>query len=147
MILSQANEADIDQLTNLLGLLFEQETEFSSHPENHKRALQKIISNKEIGIILIARKNDKIIGMVNLLFTMSTALGAPVAVLEDVIVDPNSRGEGVGSKLIDYAILEAKKSGCKRITLLTDGDNIKAQDFYRRKGFEKSLMTPFRLLL
>jgi ribosomal protein S18 acetylase RimI-like enzyme len=147
MILSKATYADVDQLTRLLGVLFEQEAEFSPYPESHKKALQKIISDNDIGVILIARQNDKIIAMVNLLFTMSTALGARVAVLEDMIVDPALRGEGVGSKLIDYAICEAKDSGCKRITLLTDGDNTRAQDFYRRKGFQKSLMIPFRLLL
>jgi GNAT superfamily N-acetyltransferase len=57
------------------------------------------------------------------------------------------RGQGVGAQLIDYAISEAKKEGCKRITLLTDIDNLKAQHFYLKKGFVKSQMTPYRLLL
>ncbi|MCE7530549.1 N-acetyltransferase [Polynucleobacter sp. IMCC 29146] len=56
-----------------------------------------------------------------------------------------SRGEGIGSKLIDYAISEAKKEGCKRITLLTDIENTKAQSFYQKKGFMKSKMTPYRI--
>jgi GNAT superfamily N-acetyltransferase len=85
--------------------------------------------------------------MVNLLFTESTALGSRVAILEDMIVAAASRGKGIGSLLIDYAIQEATHLGCKRITLLTDSENIQAHDFYQKKGFTKSTMTPFRLLI
>ena len=85
--------------------------------------------------------------MINLLFTESTALGSKVAILEDMVVLAKFRGEGIGSKLIDYAISEVKKEGCKRITLLTDIENTKAQAFYQKKGFVKSKMTPYRLLL
>ena len=85
--------------------------------------------------------------MINLLFTESTALGSKVAILEDMVVLSKSRSEGIGSKLIDYAISEAKKGGCKRITLLADIENTKAQSFYKKKGFVKSKMMPYRLLL
>ena len=85
--------------------------------------------------------------MVNLLFTESTALDSKVALLEDMVILSSSRGRGIGSQLIDYAISEAKKVGCKRITLLTDIENTKAQSFYQKKGFVKSKMTPYRLLL
>ena len=50
-----------------------------------------------------------------------------------MVVLSKSRGEGIGSKLIDFAISEAKKEGCKRITLLTDIENTKAQSFYQKK--------------
>ncbi|CUS41282.1 GCN5-related N-acetyltransferase [hydrothermal vent metagenome] len=83
--------------------------------------------------------------MVNVLFTVSTALGARVAIFEDMIVSPEVRGSGVGSKLLEYAISSAQVCGCKRITLLTDSDNISAQRFYAKHGFEKSAMIPLRL--
>ena len=89
----------------------------------------------------------KILGMISLLFTESTALGAKVAILEDMVVLSKYRSEGIGSQLVDYAIGEAKKEGCKRITLLTDIENTKAQSFYQKKGFVKSKMAPYRLLL
>jgi GNAT superfamily N-acetyltransferase len=108
---------------------------------------EPIILDPKIGIILVARDNEKIIGMINLLFTESTALGSKVAILEDMVVLSKFRGEGIGSQLIDYAIYEAKKEGCKRITLLTDIGNTKAQSFYQKNGFVKSKMTPYRLLL
>ena len=147
MKLIKATHSDIPALVELLNSLFEQEAEFEPNSETQSKALSKIILDPKIGIILIAKEDDKILGMVNLLFTESTALGSKVALLEDMIVLSSSRGRGIGSQLIDYAISEAKKAGCKRITLLTDIENTKAQSFYQKKGFVKSKMTPYRLLL
>ena len=147
MKLIKATHSDIPELVELLKSLFEQEAEFEPNSETQSKALSKIILDPKIGIILIAKEDDKILAMVNLLFTESTALGSKVALLEDMIVLSSSRGRGIGSQLIDYGISEAKKAGCKRITLLTDIENTKAQSFYQKKGFVKSKMTPYRLLL
>jgi GNAT superfamily N-acetyltransferase len=147
MKLIKATHSDIPELVELLNSLFEQEAEFEPNSEIQSKALSKIILDPKIGIILIAKEDDKILGMVNLLFTESTALGSKVALLEDMVILSSSRGRGIGSQLIDYAISEAKKVGCKRITLLTDIENTKAQSFYQKKGFVKSKMTPYRLLL
>ena len=147
MKLIKATHSDIPELVELLKSLFEQEAEFEPNSETQSKALSKIILDSKIGIILIAKDDDKILGMVNLLFTESTALGSKVALLEDMVILSSSRGRGIGSQLIDYAISEAKKAGCKRITLLTDIENTKAQSFYQKKGFVKSKMTPYRLLL
>lgn len=147
MKLTKAIHSDISELIALLKSLFEQEEEFEPNPEAQRKALSKIILDPKIGIILVAKDDEKILGMINLLFTESTALGSKVAILEDMVVLPKSRSEGVGSKLMDYAISEAKKEGCKRITLLTDIKNTKAQSFYQKKGFVKSKMMPYRLLL
>ena len=139
--------SDIPELVELLNILFDQEAEFEPNSEAQRKALNKIILDPKIGIILVARDDEKILGMINLLFTESTALGSKVAILEDMVVLSKSRGEGIGSKLIGYAISEAKKEGCKRITLLTDIENTKAQSFYQKKSFMKSEMTPYRILL
>ena len=91
--------------------------------------------------------DGRIVGMVNLLYTISTALGRRVAILEDMIVDPNFRASGFGAVLLEAAIQQATKEGCGRITLLTDHDNTRAIRFYERKGFIQSPMIPLRLLL
>jgi GNAT superfamily N-acetyltransferase len=85
--------------------------------------------------------------MVNLLYTVSTALGARVAMLEDMVVTRQQRGGGIGTLLLQAAIALARADGCQRITLLTDTDNASAHRFYRRHGFVASPMVPFRLML
>lgn len=147
ILIETATAADIPALSDLLSVLFSQETEFTPDPEAQQRGLARIIGNPEIGIVLIARQGDQLKGMVNLLFTVSTALGERVALLEDMVISPAGRGVGVGTKLLAEAIRYARQQGCKRITLLTDQSNQQAQRFYAKQGFTMSSMAPMRLLL
>jgi GNAT superfamily N-acetyltransferase len=52
-----------------------------------------------------------ILGMINLLFTISTAEGGFVVMLEDVIVHNDFRHRGFGDKLLMHAIDYARKKG------------------------------------
>lgn len=124
-----------------------QEAEFTPDPAAQRRGVSHIIANPDLGTILVARQGDQVVGMVNLLFTLSTALGEPVAWLEDMVVAPAGRGGGVGTQLLSAAIATARARGCKRITLLTDRANEAAQRFYARQGFVASGMLPMRLML
>lgn len=142
-----ATRADIPALCDLLNLLFTQEAEFRPDPAAQQRGLEAIISNPAVGQILLARLGGVEVGMVNLLYTVSTALGGWVALLEDMVVTPEVRGSGVGTQLLIRAVAVAKASGCLRITLLTDGVNEAAQRFYQRQGFVASPMVPLRLVL
>ena len=147
MQITPANTSDIPALCDLLGILFSQEADFNPNHEAQSRGLERIISSPETGLIVVARQDNQIIGMVNLLFTISTALGDRVALLEDMVVSPNARGSGVGSRLLEQAIQFARLNGCKRITLLTDSTNESAQRFYQKHGFGFSAMIPLRLSL
>ena len=147
MVITQAVLADIPQLVKLLEVLFEQEAEFAPNPDLQSNSLEKIILDPTIGMIFIARDQDRVLGMLSLLLTESTALGSPVALLEDMIVAPSCRLQGIGTKLIEYAIQKARQMGVKRFTLLTDMVNFQAQEFYQKLGFHKSTMIPYRLIL
>lgn len=142
-----ATEADIPAMCRLLAQLFEQEAEFVADETLQRRGLSRIIAQPQLGRIFVARRDGEILGMVNLLFSVSTALGARVAWLEDMVVDRNQRGGAIGSALLQHAVEFAKQQGCRRITLLTDADNSAGQRFYRRHGFAISPMRPMRLLL
>lgn len=147
MYIRPALPADIPALCQLLDQLFAQEAEFTPDRAAQQRGLAAIIDDPAVGAILVAVEGEQIVAMVNLLYTISTALGARVALLEDMVVDAGARGTGVGSTLLEYAIGHARDSGCQRITLLTDGDNVAAQRFYRRHGFGPSPMIPLRRAL
>jgi GNAT superfamily N-acetyltransferase len=145
MHISAATEADIPVLCELLRELFTHESEFTPNADTQHRGLARIIANPQAGTILMAHDHDAVVGMVNLLFTESTALGSRVAVLEDMVVFPESRGKGIGTMLLQAAFQVARVEGCKRITLLTEGRNAAAQRFYARHGFGRSPMIPMRV--
>jgi GNAT superfamily N-acetyltransferase len=142
-----AATADIPALADLLALLFTQEADFAPDRAKQERALRLILENPSIGAIFVARERDAAVGMVSLLFTVSTAEGGRAAWLEDMVLRPDRRGGGLGSRLLDHAIGWARAEGITRISLLTDKTNEGAIRFYGRQGFGESAMTVLRLPL
>lgn len=147
MEIIKATLEDVPQLCQLLNSLFQQETEFLADENAQIRGLTTILSKPEVGHIIVAKESDNIIGMVNILYTVSTALGERVGILEDMVIYQDCRNQGIGSRLIRYAIEFAKKNNCQRLTLLTDEDNSIAHKFYIKEGFSRSTMVPFRITL
>lgn len=147
LVIEPATIEDVPALSELLALLFAQEAEFKPDPEAHCRGLTQIINTPHLGLIYVARQHGMIVGTVNLLFTISTALGERVALLEDLVVLPASRGNGIGSALLAHASAVARQHSCARVTLITDADNFAAQELYKKHGFIKSNMKTMRLML
>ena len=141
-----ADSTDINDLISLLNELFTQDIEFEPNYDRQKAGLEKILNNPDIGEILVMQMDDKIIGMVSLLYSISTALGGKVAILEDMIINKDFRKCGFGRQLLLEAISFSRKRDCLRLTLLTDFNNDIAINFYSDLGFKKSAMIPMRLI-
>ncbi len=139
-----AKTEDIPVLCELLWELFSQEVEFTPKKEIQEKALKKIIEDENIGDIFVALKEKKVVAMVNVLYTISTALGEKVAILEDMVVFKGFKNQKIGSSLIEFALDYLKKNSFKRVTLLTDSDNFSAHNFYKKHEFTKSSMIVFR---
>jgi len=144
---TEATAADIPALCALLALLFAQEADFTPDAARQAEGLRMIIGQPAVGRIYCAREGESVVGMVSILFTVSTADGGRAALLEDMVVHPERRGTGIGERLLEEAIRRAREAGCKRITLLTDETNQSAMRFYARAGFGRSRMVPLRLAL
>src|ERR671934_445251 len=145
IVIEPATEADLDELSELLGELFAQESDFRPNKEKQLRGLRLIFEQPNRGRVFVLRQNRSIVGMINLLFTISTAEGGFVILLEDLIIHKEFQGKGYGSKLLNHAIEFAKQKNFLRITLLTDRPENVAQEFFRKYGFVESSMIPMRL--
>lgn len=138
---------DVPHLVEFLKILFTQEAEFTPDYDKQSKGLSLIIENPAMGEIIVAEHGGNVVGMVNILYTISTAEGSKVAVMEDLVVNPDYRSVGIGSSLVNQAIQHCEDQGLKRITLLTDHDDQKVITFYKRHGFVQSTMVPLRLKL
>jgi ribosomal protein S18 acetylase RimI-like enzyme len=144
--ISKACLNDLPELVELLNDLFTQDIEFVPDLKKQKAGLEAIINNPEMGEILVLKGDSKILGMVSLLYSISTALGGKVAILEDMIIHKDFRQKGLGKKLMGEAIRYSKERNCLRLTLLTDFNNDAAIKFYKQFGFKKSEMIPMRVV-
>jgi N-acetylglutamate synthase-like GNAT family acetyltransferase len=138
---------DLPQLTELLMDLFRQEADFRPDYTSQMRGLRLILEQPSRGRIFVLRSADKIIGMINLLFTISTAEGGFVVLLEDLIIHESFRHSGLGSELLKHALDYARNKNFSRITLLTDRISTESLEFFENNGFKRSEMVPMRLWL
>ena len=140
-----ASAKDLPQLVELLGHLFEQEAEFTPNAAKQEAALKMILADPKVGKLYVGKEGGKVVAMASLLFTVSTAEGGKAALFEDLVVSPDHRKQGIGAKLLEYVIGQARAEGVLRLTLLTDMQNEQAQVLYRKLGFVGSPMKPMRL--
>ena len=145
--LGTARPGDLEQLVELLGLLFDDEEKFAPDADKQRRSLQAILADPGAGRTFVAREGERIVAMANLLYTVSTAEGGGAALFEDLVVVPERRGKGIGAALLRHVIDSARQEGLTKITLLTDRGNKRAQALYRKTGFVASTMTAMRLKL
>jgi ribosomal protein S18 acetylase RimI-like enzyme len=140
-----ATAKDLPQMVELLAVLFTDEAEFQPNADKQRRALEQILNNPSIGTLYVAREGKRVIAMASLLYTISTAEGGKAAWFEDLVVHPDERNRGIGEALLKHVVAQARADGIRRITLLTDMQNERAQAMYRRVGFVGSPMRPMRL--
>src|SRR5215210_7467962 len=147
VVIEPATFEDLDELSVLLGELFSVESDFRPNKEKQLRGLRLIFEQPNRGRVFVLRREGAIVGMINLLFTISTAEGGFVVVLEDLVIHKKYQGKGYGKLLLNHAVEFARQKNFLRITLLTDRPENVAQEFFRKHGFHESSMIPMRLLL
>jgi ribosomal protein S18 acetylase RimI-like enzyme len=138
---------DLPALTELVLELMELQPDFTPDREAHEKGLRLILEEPSRGRIFVLRNDERIIGMVNLLITISTAMGGFALLMEDVIVHPEHRGQGCGSILIQEVLQFARQRGFKRVTLLADKLSAQSQAFFKNHGFEFSHLIPMRYIV
>ena len=138
VVIEPAIFEDLDELSNLLGELFSEEKDFRPNKQKQLQGLRLIFEDPSRGRVFVLRRDRTIVAMINLLFTISTAEGGFVILLEDLVVHDSFRGHGYGSQLLEYAINFAKQKKFLRITLLTDRPELRSQNFFKHLGWGAS---------
>lgn len=72
--------------------------------------------------------------------------GSTRALIEGVRVHRDARGTGLGTKMMRWAVEEARARGCAMVQLTTDASRTDAHRFYERLGFEKTHLG-FKMML
>ncbi|MCJ2180420.1 GNAT family N-acetyltransferase [Novosphingobium album (ex Hu et al. 2023)] len=91
--------------------------------------------------VMLAENDGKLLGYCKLVMACGWpehARGARVIELKQLYTDPEATGQGIGARLMDWALEEAAGFGADEIQLSVYSDNPGAQKFYSRYGFEKT---------
>ena len=86
--------------------------------------------------VFVAQDGGAIVGSFALLVMDNLAhRGTPSAIVEDVVVAPDRQGQGIGKKMMAYAITRAKAAGCYKLMLSSNAKREAAHHFYESLGF------------
>lgn len=92
------------------------------------------IVNHQATTLFIARSQGRIVGMLTLVtFPLPSGLRARI---EDVVVDQDARGHGVGTALTLAALDLAQVRGARSIDLTSRASRVAANRLYQQLGFQ-----------
>jgi ribosomal protein S18 acetylase RimI-like enzyme len=138
-----ARPQDLEQLVELLRLLFAIEEDFNVNADKQRQGLALVLDD-ERSRVLVAEVHGKVVGMCTGQLVISTAEGGPAVLVEDVVVDPGHRGQGIGRALLDALATWARNQGASRMQLLADTNNRPALVFYDRRGWQRTALICLR---
>ena len=118
---------------------------FSATERDYKECL---FGDKALATMLIAEKENQPIGLAIYFRDFPGYIGRPGVYLEDLYVEPEYRGQGIGTQLMRYVIEEAKRLGAPRVRLAAVHENAQARAFYQKFGaseMPEALLINFKL--
>jgi GNAT superfamily N-acetyltransferase len=66
--------------------------------------------------------------------------------VDELVVDSNHRGRGIGTQLLKHLVTYAQQKGCRRVELDSAFHRLEAHKFYKQQGFEDRALLFSRVL-
>jgi len=131
-----ATPADIPQILKFIRALAAYEREPDAVTATEAGLLQDGFGPNPFYYCLIADYDDRAAGFALYFFNYSTWMGRPGLYLEDLFVEPEFRGLGIGKALLQRVAAIAVERKCRRLQWEVLDWNTPAIDFYRAMGAE-----------
>jgi ribosomal protein S18 acetylase RimI-like enzyme len=120
-----------DEVVEAVARLLPQLSDTAAPPS--RAALERVVAGPAT-TLLLARSGGAVVGMLTLVaFQVPTGL---LARIEDVVVDRDARGAGVGTALTEAALALAAELGARTVDLTSRPSRVAAHRLYQRLGFE-----------
>lgn len=128
----ECEKGDFEQVVLLLGQLW---PEKALDEKELREVFQKGL-NSEFQCYVCAVMDELIVGFASLSIRNSLWQAGLLGHIDELVVDKDHQGKGIGSKLLEYLAGIAKEKNCRRIELDSALDRKKAHQFYEQNGFE-----------
>ena len=102
---------------------------------NH--TFEDFVNNKE-STVLLAEKSSKVIGILIGSYHLDIDWEGKIAKIDAIIINENFRRSGIGKKLTNYFIVEARDRKCKAVVSRVNRKNRIAKIFHTSLGFARA---------
>ncbi len=117
----------------------------NNNPPPSLNDLADLVRDSSSTLIIARNENNDIVGALTLaVYRVPTGIRS---VIEDVIVDISTRGEGVGEALMQRGIELAREKGAGNISLTSNPMRVAANKLYLRVGFVKRETNAYQMKL
>lgn len=126
------------ELREAVGRLLPQLAASLGTPSNG--SIERLIGNDHAALFA-AMRASQVVGMLTL--SWCDLLSGGKAWIEDVVVDSDHRGEGIGEALVRAAVDHAVHVGAERVMLTSNPSREAARALYRKIGFKEAETSVF----
>lgn len=123
-----AKAGDAQRICYLLGQLG-----YPADPDFMRVKISQLINRTDH--LLVVYEDTEVEAVMSVHFIPQLPLQGDFAIISYLVVDENSRSNGIGKKLEAYCVAQAKDRGCKRIQLHSSLKRTGAHRFYEREGY------------
>jgi GNAT superfamily N-acetyltransferase len=115
--------------------------------DRNREFFRRFLSPSEDGMLIAAWRGGALVGYSCMYWTFSSVSAQESVLMNDLYVDGDARGEGVGRALIEACAEVARERGSPRLEWSTAPGNKTAQRLYDSFGAEKSTWIDYQLNL
>ena len=103
-------------------------------PEQQRTIIQNIRNSG--GRVIGAFIDNLLVGTctLNICANLSWS-GRPYGIIENVIIDYDFRGQGIGKQVLQFAVEKAEALNCYKVALMTGSNREEVLNFYASAGF------------
>ena len=128
--------ADCETALRLMRAYYaEDEHEFV--PERAAAALNEIATGNALARLWLIFLDEDIVGYVCIALGFSLEVGGNEFFLDELFVDPEARGKGLGRAALDFVEGESRKLGARRICLEVEHHNVTAREIYLARDYHE----------
>lgn len=144
----QIRIAEPNDLLSIIPLMraFSEEVLAPLSDSHIKAALEPLLNDSDIGDVWVA-EDQSILGYLVITWGWGIESGGKEALIDEIYISPEHRGQGLASALVGASIARAKELGTKAVFLETEAENPDSRKLYERLGFVAESSVWMRSLL
>lgn len=125
--------AKIDDAEAIFDLLTQFAVSYKPNRSTFNEHLPQLIESPTADL-LVAVLDEIVVGYALAFRLLTFYANGPITEIQELMVEPQHRGRGIGKRLVETVVESARTNGCCEVTVPTR----RARDYYRKLGFEET---------